>query len=452
MTARVRAIGILNTPLDGGRAQFAYALIAIYLAGAHLRLSLYTGGGSTLVPNYLMLLAGALLAVVQAGQLIRRTGQILLVLAIFIIAHPYVTWAPLSSDGFDTMLSGLQLFAAIVAALAVLYTTSRLDAQGLRKFFFGAWAALMFVALLENFGLRALMQSVQAALYAGSSRGIYTSDYRDIGLYGQVRASALASEPSFLADSWASLAILVFLLDKNRGTGSSWIRLMVMFGVGYFLAPSTKVFFYLLAVLVWHYWPRSRKAFVGLLATLVPLGWLFYLLMSAEANNALGRFGSVDTGSFFARITVGPYIGAEALREFPIFGFGIGNHEGLTSLMQDVWQSTGGFSKFPHYRMADSQALMTNGFWWQWVFLGVLGGLILTYLVVRLLLALEVEHPVRVIVCTWIVWYAGFSFVGPVSWWILAMFAIPEVARRVSHDAGQYSRAGQPPLEPVPLT
>lgn len=430
MVEKSHAMGHVKPPIQGGRAQLAYVLLAVYLVGAHLRLTFYSSGDSTLVPNYLMLLSGGILAVAQFDQF-KRTGKLLVVLALFVIIQPTITFAPLSGEGFAALQSGLQLIAAIVAALAVLYTTSRLTAYGLRKLFFWAWALLMLTAALENFGLRALIQSAQVALYGGSNRGIYASENRDMYLYGQVRSSAFASEPSFLADSWAATAALVFMLDKNRGSAGSWVRLILMYGLGFALAPSMKVMFYFAAILVWHFWPRTRQALIGLLATLILAGWLLYLL---DANVVLSRIASSETGSFFARITVAPLLGAEALRGFPILGYGIGNHEGMLDLMQGVWQSSGGFARFPHFKPAGSQGLMTNGFWWQWAFFGILGGIILSYLLVRMLSSLGVNHPVRSVVCTWIVWYGGFGFIDPASWWILAVFAIPEVAHRVSKE------------------
>ena len=429
MTDRASADAV-TAPLVGGRAQIAYVLLAIYLVGLHLRLTLYTGSGSTLVPMYLMLLSGGLLAVAQSEKLLRLAGQMLIATLLFIIVQPFITWAPLSG-GSETFLSGLQLFAAMVAAMAVIYTSSRLDAGGLRRLFFGFWAVLMLLAVLERAGLRPVMQSLQTALYAGSNRGVYSAELRDIELYGQVRASALASEPSFLADSWLSMAILVFLLDKNRGSIQSWIRLLVMLGIGYSLAPSLKIAFYVIALLLWHFWPRTSRAAGGVFAGLVLVGWLLYTLR-AETDSLLSRFGSVESGSFFARITVAPDIGIEALRNYPFFGYGFGNHEGMTSFMRDVWQSTGGFARFPWFSPASGQGLLTNGFWWEWAYLGLIGGAIFTYLLARLLLALDVKHPARVIICSWVVWYSGFAFVDPASWWVVAMLAIPEVARRTS--------------------
>lgn len=418
-------------PLAGKRARIAFVLIVVFLAGLHLRLAIYTSDGSTLVPMYLMLLSGGLLAAAQIDLLMRRLGRPLLAIVLFVVIQPLFTGAPLSG-GADTLLSALQLLAALIAALAVVFTASRLEAQSLRKLFFGFWAMLMALTLMENYGPRAFMQSVQSALYSGSNRGIYAEGHRDIELYGQVRASAFASEPSFLADSWLSMAVLVFLLDKKRGSFLSWVRLFVMIAIGYSLAPSLKIIFYLSAIVVWHFWPKTSKGAMGLLAWLVFATVILYIAISAYLDNLVSTIGSIETGSFFARITAGPLIGAEALGNYPFLGYGVGNHEGLTPLMREVWHATGGYSEFPWYRSAGGQALLTNGFWWEWLYLGICGGILFTYLVCRLLASLGVRHPMRVVTCSWIVWYSGFAFVDPASWWVVAMFAIPELARRVT--------------------
>jgi hypothetical protein len=35
----------------------------------------------------------------------------------------------------------------------------------------------------------------------------------------------------------------------------------------------------------------------------------------------------------------------------------------------------------------------------------------------------------RSIVCAWVVWYSGFAFVDPASWFVLALFVVPVVTK-----------------------
>ena len=140
--------------------------------------------------------------------------------------------------------------------------------------------------------------------------------------------------------------------------------------------------------------------------------------------------GYVESGSFYGRIVIGPTVGWNVLTTYPIYGYGIGNEEGLYPVIAQVWQGSGAFQLFPWYLDLPATDLMTNGFWWQWIFLGAGGGLIFTMLTLRLLSQIGVEMPLRTLVCTWIVWYSGFAFVDPLSWYVVVVFAVGAVPPR----------------------
>lgn len=429
-----------EAPLAPHRRRWVYLLLIVYLVGAHLRLSLYSGGGSILVPMYLMVLSAGVLALMFWAELFRRVGLLMFVLLGFVVAQPVLALAP-ASGGSQTLRSGIQLMVSVATALIVIFAASKLEARGLRKLFFGFWAVLMVLAILESIGLRPLFDEIRGMLYAGSGRGIYLEGDRDVGLYGKVRPSALASEPSFLADSYMCMAALVFLLSKNRGKVSSWVVLGLMVGIGFTVAPSVKIVFYLLALLCWQLWPRNTKAHAGFLVISVATGAALYALYGGVVSRVIDRLGFGETGSFFGRITVGPEVALEALSRYPLLGYGIGNTDGPSPIIVQIWQDSGAFGRFPWYQGSGPTALMSNGFWWQWVFLGVLGGLAFALLASKLLAAVGVPNPMRSLVCAWIVWYAGAAFVDPVSWLIVAVFAIPALTWTVPDESGPPRRA-----------
>lgn len=426
----VRRSTLLAEPdrqVGGGRQKVMLALVAIYLGGFHLRLSLYSGGGVLLIPMYPMLLAGALLVLLQANRLLARVGLVMLALAAFLLIQPFMAFAP-ASGSLDNLMTGMQLVASVVSAAAVIYSASTLPAESLRKLFLAAWLLLMILAASETFGLQALFRSVQEALYASGNRGVYSGDVRDVALYGKVRPAAFASEPSFLADSWMSMAVLTFLLDRRRGCVGSWGRLSLMVAIGFALAPSVKLAFYLGGLFLWTLWPRTRRRKVLLLAGIPVVVTMAAAVAGDTSSGLLSKFGSSETGSYFARITVAPYIAEQALADYPFLGYGVGNVEGLTPLISSVWQDTGGFELFPWYRGLAGEDLLSNGFWWQWLYLGLIGGIAFTVLFLLLLYNLGVESPMRVVTCTWVVWYSGYAFIDSASWFIVAVFAIPALA------------------------
>jgi len=94
-----------------------------------------------------------------------------------------------------------------------------------------------------------------------------------------------------------------------------------------------------------------------------------------------------------------------------------------------IWNDAGAFSLFPWFRnsLLQAQDLMSNGFWWQWMFLGLLGGSIFTAIMLWLLRALGVAYPLRTILCCWIIWYPGSAFVDAGTWIIFAIVSLTAI-------------------------
>jgi hypothetical protein len=426
--------------VDTGRRghRTVYALIVVALIGMHLRLSVETSTGAQVVPMYPLLLSAALLSFRVGNELARRAGQLIVVLAVFLLIEPFVSFAPESASVVN-LLSALQLLASILSALIIIAVCGTLPRDGLRKLFFGFWVALMVLALLESVGLRDLFTSIRDALYFTSQRGIYSEAARDVELYGKIRPTALASEPSYLADTYMCMIVAVFLLDPRRGQWSSWVRLGLMVAISFAIAPSLKIVFYLLALGIWILWPRTPKR-LALAGVALSTGFfVMFVTFEFSLGSILARFGLGETGSFFGRIAVAPQIGLQAIISYPVLGYGIGNTDGLVPVIDEAWQSSGAYARFPWYQGLGPSDLMSNGFWWQWTFLGVVGGATFWLLVAKILRAVGVEYPLRSIVCAWAVWYSGFAFVDPASWFVLALFVLTAMAKPAVRSTDQPS-------------
>lgn len=418
------------------RSTLVMILFVFYLIGCHLRLSIYLDG-SILLPMYPMLLSAAMLSLLFWNSLLRYNGVTFTIFALFVLTQPMLTLAPESFD-IETLKASLQLLVSVVSALALIYALSTVKRARLRRLLLAVWGIIIILGIIEAAGLKPIFDQVKEVLYAGSDRFIYTADLRDLSIYGQVRSTVFATEPSFLADTLAGLFLLVFLLDPDRGGFRSWLILGVMIVVSFYTAPSFKMVFYIVALFVWQYWPHSQRGLFILLSSLFFFGFMLLILLEPVSNFLLQVVGRhIESGSFYGRIAVGPAVGWGALTDFPIYGYGIGNEKGLYKIIAQAWNDSGAFSRFPWYQERSATDLMTNGFWWQWTFLGILGGLIFTKLIMRLLREIGVMTPLRTIVCVWIVWYAGFAFVDPLSWYIVVIFSIGSVStpRRLGGSA-----------------
>lgn len=414
------------------------ALFVVYLIGAHLRLSIYSGG-SLLLPMYPMLLSAAALTLLFINPLLNRAGASFALFAFFMALQPLLSTAPQSG----LSLGVAQFLVSVISALAVIHALSTLDPLRLRRLLIIFWYVLVALALIENIGLKPVFDQVREALYAGSGRFVYFAEARDLVLYGRVRATVFASEPSFLADSLSGLMLMIFFLDPRRGSLASWGRLGAMVMVCFALSPSFKMVFYLVAAGVWQFWPQRLSGILALVFAVVILGALSLVFFAPLAAVFMDTAGAhLESGSFYGRIAVAPEVGFGALRDYPLFGYGIGNDEGVYPVVAQAWQDSGAFFLFPWYQELPATDLMSNGFWWQWIFLGLLGVPLLVLLLMRLLRLLGVRLPFRTILCCWIVWYAGFAFVDPHSWYVVVIFSIGAMTFRPGSSRVAAGRPG----------
>lgn len=405
-------------------------LFLIYLIGGHLRISIYSGN-SLLVPMYLMLLSTAAIALLFFSQIFSRIGQLFLVLTGFVLIQPALSFAN-GSEYSNTLLGCLQLLASVFTALAVIYALTRVDPRRLSRILTLVWISIIILAVLESVALKPVFDTIRDALYAGSGRFVYAEALRDITIYGRVRTTVFASEPSFLADTLSALILMIFFLDPKRGSLKSWLRLGAMILISFAVSPSFKMAFYLLAVVVWQYWPLTLRGFAVTLISVILSAFLMLVFLDPLTNLVSQLAGNhLASGSFYGRIGITPEVGFRALVTEPIFGYGIGNETGAYPIISQAWIDSGAFTKFPWYSYWPAEDLMSNGFVWQWIFLGLAGGFIFNLIIVRLLRAVGVLTPFRTLITVWIVWYSGFAFVDPHSWFMMVVFSVGSVSRDI---------------------
>lgn len=406
---------------------------AIYIIGAHLRLSIVSNG-STIVPMYLMLLGSALISVSFLLRLIHSAANLILLLVVVVIVQPLLASGETSFT--RSILSVGQLLSAIGSSLLFLCALSSLNKSSLRRILLSIWLVFIFLALLEVSYFKPTFDQFRSILYAGSNRFVYFSDERDLQIYGQIRATVFSSEPSFLADSLSALALMIFFLDPDRGNWRSWLGLAALVSVNFLISPSFKSLFFLLALVVWEFWPRNCKELARLaLLFVAALGLLTTALSPLIAMLLIHFDAHLISGSFFGRLGVAHSVAFDVLKVYPFFGVGIGDRSDAYDFVVRAWQDSGAFGRFPHYANLPAEDLMSNGFWWLWIYLGGLGGIVFFCLIARLLGVVGVLTPWRSLVCSCIVWYAGSAFIDPQSWYIVIVFSIGALRANLHPEA-----------------
>lgn len=413
-----------------GRARLIKFLLVIFVIGFHTRLSIYAGG-TVIVPMYLCVFSGAglFLLALQRG-LGRLLTPLLSVVGLIVVTAFFA--GLFGGDVLALIRGAIQLSVSIALAVGIAVTLGDESMREDDRFFLILWAILLALGCIELIpGVRPVFNQVSEAIYSGTGRGLYASLDRDLQLYGQYRPKAFASEPSFLAATLSVLNLLVLFTGINRGRRHAVGRFFVMLVAAYLVSPSLSALFYLGAALIFVYWPKTAGMKAMAVASLLVVGGLLAMTPpSFEVFSAHQR-----SGSFFGRITAGPLVGLQAMIERPLLGYGVGDAQAVSPTISRVWSEQGAYSAFPWYSGLGAADLMSNGFWWQWIYFGIVGGAVFVVALFSVLRAMGVLRPLSVLVSVWIVWYAGAAFVDIVSWSIFAVFAAAAVPARIAKNA-----------------
>ena len=418
---------MINPPAMNGQAARVPAsdqaglikfLLVVFIIGFHTRLAI-ASGGSVLLPMYLCVFSavGLFLLALQRGLKPLLTPLLSVVGLIIVTAF----FAGLfGGDLLALLRGGAQLSVSIILASGVAVMLADKSVREDDRFFLILWSVFLALGCIELIpGVRPIFNQISEVIYSGTGRGLYASLDRDLQLYGQYRSKAFASEPSFLAATLSVLNLLVLFTGRNRGRRHPVARFMLMLVAAYLVAPSLSALFYMIAGLLFVYWPRTAGMKVTAVVSLMIVSGLL-----AMAPPSFDLFSAHQrSGSFFGRITAGPIIAAQAMIERPLLGYGVGDAQAVLPTISRVWSDQGAYSAFPWYAPLGPTDLMSNGFWWQWIYFGMVGGALFVAAMFGVLRALGVLTPLCVLVCMWIVWYAGSGFVDMVSWFIFALFA-----------------------------
>lgn len=417
------------------RSSVGLALLVAFFVGAHLRLSIYSGG-TVLVPQIICLVAGVALAVLYQRKLL-KARSLMVLLAVALVIAPILNFPFLSSSALlETYKGSAQLLMSMTLMLAVASLLTSVEPERLAKLAVRLWMFFALLAVLEFIALRDVFQAISEVIYSGSGRSLYAGIERDQTLYGLIRPKVMATEPSYLATTLLYLCTLAILSMRSAGKPRVLKKGAFMLVATYLICPSMIIVFFAAAIGVWLYWPKTKKD-RALLFLLLGGMLVFSLVIQSQITQlfglitlALGDHGA--TGSFFGRIAVAPSVGIDVLERFPILGVGVGNAEAARPIIDRNWLDAGAFAMFPWFSDPAARAndLMSNGFWWQWIYMGAVGGLLFLALTASLLRSINVVLPFRAIICAWVIWYPGGAFVDPISWFAVALFCIPPLADR----------------------
>lgn len=357
-----------------------------------------------------------------------------LVALIVMIVFAGVVTGP-SAEAFlgQRLLSTCYFIASLVCAIVLQRELRTWPAKTLARLFGYTALVLLIGAAIELFTpIRALSDSFREAT---ALRGVlYQATARDIAETGMVRPMFFAQEPSILAQS-IGISILVWLIAGGTDRGRA-LKFSLFLCAALAIVRSPILLLYYPA-LIWLYLsPEARgraqrvsnRVLVAIALMLIGVPILLFVMAQSMAPR-FERFVSGSDASAAVRLAVPIYLASDVLRDYPVFGIGLGGKNAITSktvaAIERVGQDTS--------KLMDKDASrhhFGNTFLEFLATFGLLAGAVILYLLIKIQRRLAPGDGKLLFVAVGSMCLAGNYVGGMYFWSACALLAAAAFARR----------------------
>jgi hypothetical protein len=326
--------------------------------------------------------------------------------AFFALSIPYAV-AP-----SRRLLSLAQLYVALITNYGLFLGLSSLKSRTVSRLFLSVAVLILIVATLEvYFGIRPFVDAVRSVIH----HEYYDDTTRDLELYGAVRPTVFASEPSLVGIFWGLSLCGWLLADVDRFGFRRFVVASLLTASAAFVIRSPTIFYAVTICvigLIVHRLRRSANPGLRLIKSAFLLACFVVVIASTSllmyaADEFGGLIENIVKGDSFYSRQIGPYRLASSMADnSPFFGFGLGGDAEMTPYAMDA------FSPVLENMIADVNAadvdnvrgmaiafsegktshLLTNSFWQFWISFGILGGAIVAAIVALALAKLRVSE------------------------------------------------------------
>ncbi|MBN9541281.1 MAG: hypothetical protein IKE60_21050 [Reyranella sp.] len=365
-----------------------------------------------------------------------------------------LAWIFLATDlnYLSKRFTGLVQFTySLVIGYGFFLTIIRAGRRQFANILLGFCLFIIIGCLLENYGgLRAVSDKVREKIYDAGI--VYDADLRDQLLYGRIRPKLFTSEPSAVTFAYTYYCSVWLLVSPWRWKLPVYCGLV---GLAMVVLPGpTLVLMLLLAIpylvlLSGSQRRRSPVRMAGMIALSVILLGVTIVVGQTLFANRLAELARGEDASFFYRFTGPMLVAFDIFRHYPLAGSGLTGETFITDNVMNVYMNSPSFQaawKIP--RIGD---VLTNYFWLHWIYLGLIGGVVIIAAISVWLRLLGVPS---VLYC-WAVWVilgqASGSYVGPKTWAVLLISAgasILSVRASRDHQAPRQWQAARPATSP----
>jgi hypothetical protein len=385
--------------------------------GVHTTIAL-APGGKLLAPYVLSFIGAVIIICINVNRIKFSTVGLYGVLTLFLVTCAVIT---AQKDGAlpQHIISTGQLLYALVIAYGTFLGLQVCGIRWASRFFLLAAIVLIVGSFLELYGgFKPVSDAFRNAVNSWHAQDIYNNDLRDLQDYGGIRPKFFAPEPAVLG-SMTGFAILFWFLSARRLSGFRLLGASCLTVAALFLirSPTTLlcgviIFIFYLSELGRSRISRMRTAVVGVTALTV------ILIAPGIVNSTTNYGGSV---SFFMRELSPPMVTAEVLQSQPFLGTGIGGWAQVVPFGESVFAHAGGSSyrALQRVEITDpdvAKSMLASALWEFWVDLGLMGGILVIWLLWRTMGQLAIPHRFVVFISGAIILTMGGAMVSPRHW------------------------------------
>ena len=340
----------------------------------------------------------------STGVIIAACLLLTATVAFFALSIPYAV-AP-----SRRLLSLAQLYVSLLTNYGLFLGLSSLQSRTVSRLFLSVAVLMLIVATLEvYFGLRPFVDAVRSVIHYE----YYNDTARDLDLYGAVRPTVFASEPSLVGIFWGLSLCGWLLADVERFGIRRLVVASLLTASAVFVIRSPTIFYAVTITvigLIVHRLRRNANPGVRLIKSALLLACFVAVIGSTSLlMQAADQFGGlieniVKGDSFYSR-QIGPYRLASSMADTsPFFGFGLGGDVEMTPYVMDAFSpvienmiaGADTADVVPgmviNFSEGKTSHLLTNAFWQFWISFGILGGAIIAAIMAFALAKLGVSE------------------------------------------------------------
>lgn len=399
---------------------FDLALVALFLLGLYLGVSLQITSKIplTCAPSGF---AGLILLWRRRDDMQpRHLAGLLGVIALYLVWILMATNLAFLSKRFTGLV---QLTYGLVIGYGLFLTLLRAERRQIAQILLGFCIFIIIGCLLESHtGLRAVSDKIREKIY--ESGVVYDADLRDQLLYGRIRPKLFTSEPSAVTFAYTHYSSIWLVVSPWRWKILIYLGLV---GLAMVVLPGPTLVLMLLLMIPYLVLlsgsnsRRSTTRLIGMFAlSILMLGITVAVGQSLFAER-LAQLSRGEDASFFYRFTGPMLVAFDIFRHFPIAGAGLTGEPFITDNVMNVYMNSPSFQSA--WRISRIGDVLTNYFWLHWIYLGLVGGVVMF---AALSVWLRMLGVPSILYC-WAVWLilgqASGSYVGPKTWAVLLIAA-----------------------------